>query len=299
MCLILFSFLILFSIIFILIWRYKGTITSLRTKDAINFSLVGIVVTIIYLICIVSLISMIYSHYEEINHPCANIERTENDINYFKGPDYLPTFEDDKERFCIDNPNYNSHLVPIKEYIIAFSFAGVLCIFMLVLIYSWFNDYRRIKFLIEGSLNDFDAQEVKNEVKKENEEENSNEKRINERIYRKNDNHLNIKHLYKIYNQQENAIRYDIYGRPIFKLSKENTKDINNMNTLRYNKRKSLKANNRININKTSNSINKGNPINDIVHSNSSERNAIKKFQITKTKNNITKTKANTNANLI
>ena len=302
MCLILFSFLILFSIILILIWRYKGSLTTIRNKFGIAFSIVGIVVTIIYLICMVSMISMTYSHYEEINHPCQNIERTEEDIKYYNDSDYVPTFEDDKEEFCIENPNYNIHLVPIREYIIAFSFAGILCIFMLLLIYSWFNDYRRIKFLIEGSLNDFDAQEVKKETKKDDEEENSKDRRINERIFRKNNNNLNNKQLYKIYNQQENAVRYDIYGRPIFKMKKtntnSNTKNIHKSNTLRYNKRKNILSNNRINIYKTKDITKAVNPTNDIGHSSSSERNVMKKFKFNKTRT-ITKIKATTNANFI
>ena len=52
---------------------------------------------------------------------------------------------------------------------------------MFLLIYSWFNQFRRIKFLVEGSLNDFDGQEVKRE-NNNNENEDSSDKRINERI---------------------------------------------------------------------------------------------------------------------
>ena len=35
---------------------------------------------------------------------------------------------------------------------------------MFTLIYFWFNDFRRIKFLVDGALNDFDAQDLMQEV---------------------------------------------------------------------------------------------------------------------------------------
>jgi hypothetical protein len=280
----------------ILIWRYKRTILNNRSKIGEAFSIVGIVVTIIYLICIVSFLSMTYSHYELINHPCQNLERSENEIKYYNYSDYVPTFEDNKEDFCIENPDYRVYTVPVIEYIVVFLFAGVLSIFMLLLIYSWFNDYRRIKFLIEGSLYDFDAQEINVEVKKRNEDENSHEKRINERISKKQNTNLNNKYLYKIYSQQENGIRYDIYGRPIFKINKPNvdTNNINNANTNRFNKRKNI-LNNRISIYKARNSVQFKNP--SELGFSSSERKI--QFSRNQNNNNITKTKTTTKENLI
>ena len=117
-CLMFFSFLILLSIMLILIWRYKRTILNNRSKIGEAFSIVGIVVTIIYLICIVSFLSMTYSHYELINHPCQNLERSENEIKYYNYSDYVPTFEDNKEDFCIENPDYRVYTVPVIEYIV-------------------------------------------------------------------------------------------------------------------------------------------------------------------------------------
>ena len=308
--LIIFSFLILICIIFILIWRYKETIKNKRHKIAEIFSIIGIVLTILYLICIVSLFSMMYSHFHEINHPCLDIERNENDIkeNDQNAPPPLPPkFEENKEEFCTEHPNYNMNVVPIKEYIIAYTFTAVLFILMFVLIYSWFNVYRRIKFLIDGTLNDFDAQEIKKE-ENNNDNEDSNEKRINERINRNQVNQLNNKQLYKMYSQQEYGIRYDIYGRPIFKVNKADNKEgkeniIHNINTVRYSKRKSI-LNNRINIYSKRNSIKMGKSVSiDVGHANSSDRTAINKFQFSRNKannnNNEVKSKTTTNINLI
>ena len=308
--LILFSFLILLSIILIVIWRYKETINNKRHKPGEAFSIIGIVITILYMICLVSLVSMMHSHYEDMNHPCFNIERDENDIKAQNNtynidiPSFPPPFEEEKEDICIQHPDYNIHVIPIKEYIILYAFAAVLLLSMFLLIYSWFNVYRRIKFLIDGTLNDFDAQEVKKEDNN-NLSENSNDKRINERINKK-ENNLNNKHLYKIYSQQEYGIRYDIYGRPIIKINNSNNKakenNIHNINTSRFSKRKSI-LNNRINIYKTRNSIKPGkNVIIDVGHANSSDRTEINKFQFSRNKpsnNNIVKSKTATNSNLV
>ena len=305
--LIIFSFLILLSIILIVVWRYKETINKKRHKAGEAFSIIGIVLTILYMICLVSLVSMMHSHYQEMNHPCLNFERNENDIkptNHTDNPPLSEQFENDKEDFCIEHPDYNIHIIPIKEYIIAYAFAAILLILMFLLIYSWFNVYRRIKFLIEGTLNDFDAQEVKKEDN--NISENSNDKRINERINKK-ENHLNNKHLYKIYSQQEYGIRYDIYGRPIIKMTKSDNKakenNMHSINTSRFSKRKSI-LNNRVNVYKNRNSIKPGKSvIIEVGHSSSSDRAEINKFQFSRNKPNISKnvvkSKTTTNANFV
>lgn len=296
LALILFSFLILTCISLILIWRYKEIITTKRIKVGEAFSVIGLVITIFYLICLVSLVSMVHSNYQEINHPCWNYER--------KGENLSPNNEDEED-FCIEHPDYNNHTIPIIDYIKSYVFATILGIFMFLLIYSWFNDYRRIKFLIEGSLNDFDAQAVQTD--KNNENEDSNEKRVNDRINKRQNNQLNNKNLYKVYSQQENGIRYDIYGRPIIKAgnkphnfsNEKNNNNIHGSNTLRYSKRKSI-LNNRVSIYKTRNTIKLGGSNEAVGHSGSSDRNSMNKFQFSRNKNNnINNGKAYTNSNLM
>ena len=119
------SFIILFSIFLILIFRNRQTINN---------------------------------NYQEINHPCSSIERNED---YIKSLDNLKL--ESFEEFCIHNRNYTVHIVTIKEFIIAYIFSFILLIFMLSLIYSWFNEYRRIKYLIDGSLHNFKIQENRKE----------------------------------------------------------------------------------------------------------------------------------------
>lgn len=282
--LIIFSFLILISIGLIVIWRFKDMITTKRIKLGEGFSIVGLVITIFYLICIVSLVSLMYSHYEELNHPCLLIDKSEDYIKVSEEYGFISDII--TKDFCIENPDYSFNIVPIIEYIIPFVFAAILCILNFILIYFWFNDYRRIKFLIRGSLNDFDAQEIKNERNQNNENENSFDKGVNERINKRQNKQLNNKYLYKIYSQQENGIRYDIYGRPIIKTSKENsnptnTKDyLNTGITQRYSKRKNI-LNNRVTIHGRNSILKTGNN-NIIGHSGSSERNIINKLQFTK-----------------
>lgn len=295
LALILFSFLILISIILILIWRFKEILTTKRAKAGEAFSIVGLVITIFYLICLVSLVSMIHTNYQEINHPCWDYEKGNHNHN--------PSSSDEEE-FCIENPDYNTHRIPIIDYIKSYVFAVILGIFMLLLIYSWFNDYRRIKFLIEGSLNGFDAQAVKSGNNNRNnfENEDSNEKRVNDRINKRQNNQLNNKNLYKIYSQQENGIRYDIYGRPIIKINKPNNierkPNIHGTDTLRYSKRKSI-LNNRVSIYKKRNSIVKLGGSNEVGHSSSSERNSMNKFQFSRNRRaSLSKNKGTTSSNL-
>ena len=152
------SFIILFSIFLILIFRNKQTINNKHHKPAITFSIIGLIITITFFICVISEISQIHIHYQEINHPCSSIERNED---YIKSLDNLKL--ESFEEFCIHNRNYTVHIVTIKEFIIAYIFSFILLIFMLSLIYSWFNEYRRIKYLIDGSLHNFKIQENRKE----------------------------------------------------------------------------------------------------------------------------------------
>jgi hypothetical protein len=237
--------------------------------------------------------SLVYSKYYDLNHPCINVKNENNLYNSTELDKVDITFEDNKKEFCLKNPNYNSHEVSVREYVITYIFVGVNSIFMLCLIYSWFNEFRRIKYLIEGALTDFNAQEIKKEKhNKYEEDEDSNEKRVNERINKKPDNNLNNKFLLNMYGKQEYGIRYDIYGRPIFKLKKsdktltlkENLKTSSNN---QYFKRKGVQ-NKRVSIFRDSNR-------------NSSERISINKFLFSKnsnSNNNNPRNKASTNSNL-
>ena len=174
--LIFFSFILLFSIFLILIFRYKQTINNIHNKPALAFSIIGLIniyfifyfnlwysdkkeiITITFFICVIAEISLIHTHYQDINHPCYSIERNEEYINSIDNRE-----SESLQEFCIHNKNYNIHEISIKEFLITYAFAAFHCISMLSLIYSWFNEYRRIKYLIDGSLHDFKIQENKKE----------------------------------------------------------------------------------------------------------------------------------------
>ena len=314
--LMIFSFLILISIIFIVIWRYKQIINTKRNTIAEAFSVVGLLITIFYLIFIVSLMNLSYSNYQKINYPCSSFDRDESKIKSKSSTDdaHIPTFEENKDEFCIQNPDYFVDIVPLTEYIFSHVFSGILIIMKILLIYFWFNEFRRIKFLVDGPLNDFNIREARKKYKNNNEEEkeNSNEKRVNERINRKESQHNNRK-LQILYAQQEYGIRYDIYGRPIFILNKikeekENDKEkitINNIPTQRFGKRRSI-LHKRVSIFKGKNVIKQGKVVNfEIANSNSSDRSTIHKFKFSNNRrrvsynNSAPKTKTTTHSALI
>ena len=168
-----FSLIILFSICMILIFRFKQTINKRRNKSAILFSIIGLITTITFFICAISEISLIHSHYVEINHPCLYNKKNKNNSKSAANIDV------NLHQFCRQNRNYNSHEISTKEFLIAYGFAAIFLSFMLSLIYSWFSEYRRIKYLINGSLNDFKIQENKKENNIEDEIEDYNKEREN------------------------------------------------------------------------------------------------------------------------
>ena len=160
---------------------------------------------------------------------------------------------------------------------------GFLIILLIVSMYSWFNEYRRIKFLIKGSLNNFDAQEIKKDNTKieENDEEDEKEKKVTKRVHKLG----NEKNLYKLY-QLQDGIRYDIFGRPIFKTKKVSNENLRTSNALKHSRRKSI-LNNRVSVYKSKNSIKIGpNACLDFKSSNSSDRNSSNKFRVPPQNNN-------------
>ena len=208
-----FSFIILFAIFLIIIFRSRKTINTTQNKAALVFSVIGLIISICYFISMISEISLIHSHYQEINHPCLS-----EDIDYdlIKNIDISKLEWESVQEFCIHNRDYNIHIITIKEFFIAYSFATSLLGFMLILIYSWFNEYRRIKYLIDGSLHDFKLQENKLEIinkKNKNDDDedddetidNSNSKKDSKKTDSKNNkNKKNIKDGISIYISRNN-----------------------------------------------------------------------------------------------
>ena len=211
--LLIFSFIILFVIFLIIIFRSRKTINTTQNKAALVFSVIGLIISICYFISMISEISLIHSHYQEINHPCLS-EDSDNDL--IKNIDISKLEWESVQEFCIHNRDYNIHIITIKEFFIAYSFATSLLGFMLILIYSWFNEYRRIKYLIDGSLHDFKLQENKLEIinkKNKNDDDedddetidNSNSKKDSKKTDSKNNkNKKNIKDGISIYISRNN-----------------------------------------------------------------------------------------------
>ena len=211
--LLIFSFIILFAIFLIIIFRSRKTINTTQNKAALVFSVIGLIISICYFISMISEISLIHSHYQEINHPCLS-EDSDNDL--IKNIDISKLEWESVQEFCIHNRDYNIHIITIKEFLIAYSFSTSLLGFMLILIYSWFNEYRRIKYLIDGSLHDFKLQENKLEIinkKNKNDDDedddetidNSNSKKDSKKTDSKNNkNKKNIKDGISIYISRNN-----------------------------------------------------------------------------------------------
>lgn len=211
--LLIFSFIILFAIFLIIIFRSRKTINTTQNKAALVFSVIGLIISICYFISMISEISLIHSHYQEINHPCLS---EDSDYDLIKNIDISKLEWESVQEFCIHNRDYNIHIITIKEFLIAYSFATSLLGFMLILIYSWFNEYRRIKYLIDGSLHDFKLQENKLEIinkKNKNDDDedddetidNSNSKKDSKKTDSKNNkNKKNIKDGISIYISRNN-----------------------------------------------------------------------------------------------
>jgi hypothetical protein len=201
-----FSNLLIISIIFILIWRFREVINNKRNSMAAYFSLAGLVITIFMLLFTGIWESMSITNFYSLNHPCQFIKRSE--VEKLLRIRILLTYEEDKEEFCIENPDYFIDIVSTAEYIYLFASATIIEIILLVLLYFWYNDYRRIKYLVDGPLIDSNTKETK--IK------------YNSKAGKLNNNNNNI-----IYGQNDYVIHYDIFGKPILNTRKSPNKTVN------------------------------------------------------------------------
>ena len=179
-------------------FRHKKTINNTKYNSALIFSIIGLLTSIIYFICMISEISLIHSHYQDLNFPCLTIDRNDGILGI---NEYL--IDKDLQEVCIRNRNYNTKIIKIKEFLILYGFAVSLLILMASLIYSWFNEYRRIKYLINGSLHDFSIQ--KNMTNKNNDDDEEDDEDCNNKdIKRKKIKIINNNEINNIHETENN-----------------------------------------------------------------------------------------------
>ncbi len=202
------SIILIIIIIIILIWRYKSIINTTRNSLGSIFSVIGLIITIFCILFIGIWESLSVTKFTELNYPCQNLER--NEFNSENKERYLLNYEENKEEFCLEYPDYNSNVVSNLEYICLLVCASTLELILLVLLYFWYSDFRRIKFLVDGQLIDSNTKE--NKIKYVSKKINFN-------------NNYHVKSAQKDY-----VGHYDIYGRPIFNNNTKQSKTINKKN---------------------------------------------------------------------
>ena len=222
------SLILIILIILIIIWRFNSTINNKRNKIASAFSSIGLILTIFCVLFTAIYENMSISHFYELNYPCRSVESSE--IKNNNKTRNLLTYEENKEEFCLDNQDYNLNIVSEFEYIYVLTLSSTLEVIYLVLLYFWYNDFRRIKFLVDGKLIDSNTKE--NKIKYKDKKDNFNN---------------NLNHI--LYGQKDYVVHYDIYGRPIFKKKISKSKIINI-------KQKNLQINASRNMNEIKNNIN-------------------------------------------
>ena len=169
---------------------------------------------------------MSVTNFSLLNHPCQNLERSE--VSNDNKRRNLLSFEENKEEFCLEFPDYNSDIVSDLEYIYLLVSASAMELILLVLLYFWYNDFRRIKFLVDGQLIDSNTKEnkIKYNLKK-----------------------FNYANNFNLYGQNDYVAHYDIFGKPVFNFKKKKPKIISMNIYNNNNNRKSMKVFRNNNVN--------------------------------------------------
>ena len=167
-----FSFIMIFLSILIIIYRKNGTINKDKNSISICFVYIGLFISLI--IFIISLVSesLIQAKFNEINHPCKeyNIQiSASNNTIYFRiltniaNIRYLSDIITDKVAFCKDKEkSYNAKIISEYEYNISYFTASFIEFSCLILCFFWFNESKRLKKKIDGAIiiNRIDLNEI-------------------------------------------------------------------------------------------------------------------------------------------
>ena len=174
-CSILLIIMIIFSAILemgsitIIIFRHKGIINKEKNTFSIYLALIGLILTIV--IFIISLVSesLIQTNFKDIDYPCKDLKnRNDPNIIVFRMLSLEILTDDQKIEFCQNkNIDYNAKICSNLEYTMSYLTASIIEFCSLILIFFWYNDYRRIREKINGELPIYDNRYIPREIQKE------------------------------------------------------------------------------------------------------------------------------------
>ena len=153
----------------IIIFRHKGTINKDKNNFSTYLALIGLILTIV--IFLISLISesLIQTHFKDIDYPCKDLKNN-NDPNVivFRILSLEILTDAQKIEFCQNkNIDYNAKICSNLEYTMSYLTASIIEFCSLILIFFWYNDYRRIREKIDGELPIYDNRYISREFQKE------------------------------------------------------------------------------------------------------------------------------------
>lgn len=204
--LILFSSIIILCSLSIIMSRIRRVINKKRNGLSACLARLGLLLSVTSLFIAIASETMVQQNFDEINYPCKTVNYNNYNNNLYLR--YLRLLSSDDE-FCKDKYNdYNAQICSSLEYTVSYLSATIIEIISILLIFLWFNDLRRIKEKVNGSLNlygdGFINKDIVVEKKGYNFGNNNNEQQVNEAnsLNKLNQNQPNSSHIILTKNQK-------------------------------------------------------------------------------------------------
>lgn len=158
-----------FSSIIIIIFRHKGAINKDKNSFSKYLAFVCLLLTITILIISLVSESLIQTHFKDIDYPCKNIKNIQDpNVILFRILSLEILTEEQKVQFCQNkNTDYNAKICTNLEYTMSYLTSSIIECCSLVLIFFWYNDYRRIREKINGELSIYDNRYISKDFQRD------------------------------------------------------------------------------------------------------------------------------------
>ena len=142
------------SSLLIITFRHKGTINNSRNTFSTYIALTCFILSIIIFIISLVVEGLVQANFNDIDYPCKDLSiKNDPNVILFRGLSLDILSKEEKKQFCQSkNSDYNAQILSKLEYTMSYLTSSIIEVCSLLLIFFFYNDYRRLRGKYDGEL---------------------------------------------------------------------------------------------------------------------------------------------------